>query len=191
MNANNGNSMPLTSTATWSLTAVAICACYAAVASLSRFIARTNALRGIPGQKAPGRRPGSSSSGEPSGLHIIFRRGSGITCSSGLPTEWTSSNPKKEFTRWITSGSGSTAPPKTGGADQPASPFETAISWISNGHRWAADVSMLKRTLDISGMPPRKPSNSAISMARQGAVQRSAGIVRNHLPQPAIRRRAG
>lgn len=66
--------MLLTPTGTWSLIAIAICGCCAAVAFLRRKDSRERNGLSIVGP-GHGRRPLSSSENE-SGLQIIYRRGS-------------------------------------------------------------------------------------------------------------------
>ena len=88
----NGSLPSLPSTVTWSLTLLALCAS-SYVAGIYRRLEKEKS-------NAPvlGRRPPSSSqeTAAPSGLHIVFRRGSAITSNSGLPAPWHNSSLKKE-----------------------------------------------------------------------------------------------
>ena len=87
-----GNSSPsLTSTVTWSLTLLSICACWC-VGSTWRRLAKASSA-GEPGRRPPSSGPRVTRSG----LHIVYRCGSAITSNSGSPELWPSSKPKKEF----------------------------------------------------------------------------------------------
>lgn len=95
----NASLPSLPSTATWSLTLLAICACSLVINTWRRLVKENS-------NAAPlGRRPPSSSPANPSGLRIVFRRGSVITSSNGSPVPWDNWNPKKESIPSIAAGS--------------------------------------------------------------------------------------
>jgi hypothetical protein len=73
-------SQSLTSTTTWSLIVIAICACCAAVVSLRQSMVKEKTRRS-PDSNEPqsGHRPTVSSKVERSGLRIIYRPGSDTT----------------------------------------------------------------------------------------------------------------
>lgn len=100
MRSSPNASLPsLPSTATWSLTLLAFCACSLVINTWRRLAKEnSNALQ-------VGRRPPSSSPANRSGLRIVFRRGSAITSNNGSPVPWDNWNPKKESIRSIAAGS--------------------------------------------------------------------------------------
>ena len=100
-NSPAGSLPSLPSTATWSLTLLAVCAC-SYVVGICRGLAKENS-----NALAVGRRPPSSSKETVtrSGLHIVFRCGSAITSNNGSPALWDNWNLKKEFIPSIAAGS--------------------------------------------------------------------------------------
>jgi hypothetical protein len=93
-----GSLPSLPSTATWSLTLLGICACSLVMNTWRGLVKEnSNALQ-------VGRRPPSSSPANPSGLRIVFRRGSAITSNNGSPTPWGNWNPKKASIPWTAAG---------------------------------------------------------------------------------------
>jgi hypothetical protein len=97
-NSRNRSLPSLPPTATWGLTLLAICA--------SSYVVNTWRLLVKENMNAPplGRRPSASSANQ-SGLQIVFRRGSGITSSSGSPVPCDNSKVKREYTPSIAAGS--------------------------------------------------------------------------------------
>jgi hypothetical protein len=95
----NASLPSLPSTATWSLTLLAICACSLVMNTWRRLVKENSNAAPV------GRRPPSSSPANPSGLRIVFRRGSAITSNNGSPVPWDNWNPKKESIPSIAAGS--------------------------------------------------------------------------------------
>jgi len=95
----NASLPSLPSTATWSLTLLANCACSLLINTWRRLVKENSNAAPV------GRRPPSSSPANPSGLHIVFRRGSVITSNNGSPVPWDNWNPKKESIPSIAAGS--------------------------------------------------------------------------------------
>ena len=95
----NASLPSLPSTATWSLTLLANCACSLLINTWRRLVKENSNAAPV------GRGPPSSSPANPSGLHIVFRRGSVITSNNGSPVPWDNWNPKKESIPSIAAGS--------------------------------------------------------------------------------------
>jgi hypothetical protein len=94
--AERSSSQSLSLTTLWSLIAIAVCACLAAVAFSRRSSRKEerDASLGGRGQR-PGLHPNPSSRTGRSGLHIIYRPGSDTTCKSTLPVKCLNLKPTK------------------------------------------------------------------------------------------------
>lgn len=143
-----GNSRSLSPTVTWSLTLLAFCACSYVVGIYRRLGKENSNAREV------GRRP-LNSTANPSGLRIVFRRGSAITCNNGSPVLWENWNPKKEFIPWIAAGS-------------------TGLSRISSH----PTIQILLSRLPHAGGPgPRAgPGQDAFSAAARNASKSAAAV---------------
>jgi len=146
MRSSPESSASLSSTATWSLMALGICAC-SYVVGICRRLEKENTNALAVGRRRPG------SGANPSGLQIVFRRGSAIISNSGSPVRWDNSNPKKESIPWIAAGS----------------------SGLDRLHRHPVIQTLLSRCPHAGGSGPRaEPGQDAFSAAARKASKSPA-----------------